>query len=131
VQGDNRTPRGKYVVTDKHQGEFGGKWAAYYGGHWIKISYPNAYDARRGLARGLVSPEEARAIEAQDARGALGSQKTKLGGGIGFHAWIEEWSDPAPGEPPLGLSWGCIVVHPKDVAQFYALIPEGAIVVIR
>jgi hypothetical protein len=130
-QGDNKTPRGRYVVTGKHKGAFGGKWGAYYGGHWIKISYPNAVDARRGLARGLVSTPEVRAIEAADRKGALSSQGTKLGGGIGFHAWIEEWDDPLAGEPPLGLSWGCIVVHVRDVAEFYARVPQGAVVVVR
>lgn len=130
-QGDNRTPRGRYIVAGKHKGAFGGKWAAYYGGHWIKVSYPNGVDARRGFARGVVNAAQVRAIEAADARGVLSPQNTRLGGGIGFHAWIDEWDDPAPGAPPLGLSWGCIVVHVRDVAAFYARVPEGAVVVVR
>jgi hypothetical protein len=130
-QGDNKTPRGRYVVVNKHKGAFGGRWGAYYGGHWIKLSYPNAVDARRGRARGLIDAAEERAIVAADARGALAPQGTALGGGIGFHAWIEEWADPPPGDGPLGLSWGCIVLHVRDVAEFYAHVPVGAVVVIR
>jgi hypothetical protein len=130
-QGDNKTPRGRYVVLNKHKGSFGGRWGAYYGGHWIKVSYPNSVDARRGLARALVSKAQVRDVEAAEQRGVLPPQNTKLGGGIGFHAWIEEWPDPSPGDPALGLSWGCVVLHVKDVASFYARVPEGAVVVIR
>lgn len=46
-------------------------------------------------------------------------------------ACVAEWPDPAPGDPPLGLSWGCVVLHPRDVARFYALVERGAVVVIR
>ena len=130
-QGDNKTPRGRYRVLNKSKGPFGGRWAAYYGGHWIKVSYPNSDDADRGLRDGLISKAEAAAIKRADARGVLPPQNTALGGGIGFHGWIEEWQDPAAGEPPLGLSWGCIVLHLHDVAAFYAAVPEGAVVEIR
>jgi hypothetical protein len=130
-QGDNKTPRGRYVVTDKHRGEFSGRFGAYYGGHWVKISYPNAVDARRGRRRDLVSAVDVQAIERAERAGALSPQNTKLGGGIGFHGWIEEWDNPPDGAAPLGLSWGCVVLHVADVARFYQLVPVGAVVVVR
>ena len=45
VQGDNKTPVGMYFVIQKHQGNFDGPYGAYYGGHWIKVNYPNKFDA--------------------------------------------------------------------------------------
>jgi len=44
VQGDNKTPKGMYFVTQKHRGYFGGPYGRYYGNHWIVINYPNKYD---------------------------------------------------------------------------------------
>jgi len=53
-------------------------------------------------------------------------EKTKLGGGIGFHGWIKEWDDNGPRH----LSWGCVVVHISDIDRVYELIKEGSMVVI-
>lgn len=125
VQGDLMSPKGMYFVTKKHRGRFGGRWAAYYGGHWIKVSYPNKYDAAWGRARGLVTAKQEAAIaKAWEAR-ALPPQNTTLGGGIGFHGWIEEWDDEQP-----HLSWGCMVLHLRDVSRVYDRIPTGAMVVL-
>ncbi|MDX2012842.1 MAG: L,D-transpeptidase [Myxococcaceae bacterium] len=127
-RGDLKTPRGLYFVTDKSTGPFGGDFAGYYGGHWVKVNYPNAFDARRGLASGWLS--EAQATEAARTwwRRALTTQKTKLGGGIGFHGWIAPWRSDVEG---FGLSWGCVVLHPEDVGGFYASVPVGAAVLLR
>jgi hypothetical protein len=48
------------------------------------------------------------------------------GGGIGFHGWAREWED----DGPRHLSWGCVVLHLKDISNFYERLPEGAMVVI-
>jgi hypothetical protein len=125
VQGDLKTPMGLYFVTKKHRGEFSGRWAAYYGGHWIKVSYPNAYDAAWGRAAGHLTAAQERAIAKAWRRRELPSQKTKLGGGIGFHGWIGEWSDDDP-----WLSWGCVVMHNEDISRVFDRVPVGAMVVI-
>src|ERR1044072_1342098 len=54
VQGDNKTPKGMYFVIQKHRGNFDGPYGAYYGGHWVKINYPNKYDAVRALKQQII-----------------------------------------------------------------------------
>src|SRR5687767_2154158 len=48
VRGDLKTPVGTYFVVAKSTGPFSGTYSEYFGGHWIKINYPNAADAERG-----------------------------------------------------------------------------------
>lgn len=125
-QGDLRTPRGMYFVIDKHRGEFSGRYGAWYGGHWIKVNYPNPWDAERGLAAGWLDPTEAEQIRSAWAQRAATSERTPLGGGIGLHGWNGEWS----GEGGAHLSFGCVVLHNADIAALYDQIPRGAMVVI-
>lgn len=125
-EGDNRTPVGMYFVIQKHRGEFDGPYGAYYGGHWIKINYPNEFDAARGRAGGHVNASQQASITAAWRKRATTPQNTTLGGGIGFHGWIREWSN----DGPRHLSWGCVVMHLSDIRKFYEQIPEGTMVVI-
>lgn len=126
-RGDNRTPLGMYFVVQKHRGRFSGPYEAYYGGHWIRVNYPNAYDAERGLAQGLIPREArdriARAWEARQATDA----STRLGSGIGFHGWAGDWSLEDTGGR---LSWGCVVLHNPDISRLFDRVPEGAMVVL-
>lgn len=126
VQGDNRTPKGMYFVIQKHRGDFPGAYGAFYGGHWIKVNYPNRYDAARGRAARLITPAQESAIAAAWARRAPTLETTRLGGGIGFHGWAREWRD----DGPRHLSWGCVVLHLSDIKTFYDQLPTGAMVVI-
>jgi murein DD-endopeptidase MepM/ murein hydrolase activator NlpD len=125
-EGDNRTPKGMYFVVQKRRGEFPGAYGAYYGGHWIKINYPNRYDAERGRAAGLITPAQESSIAAAWEKRAPTLETTRLGGGIGFHGWAREWQD----EGPRHLSWGCVVLHLSDISAFYDQLPEGSMVVI-
>ena len=126
VEGDNKTPKGMYFVVQKHRGKFPGAYGAYYGGHWIKINYPNRFDAARGRAARLITPAEEASIAAAWERRAPTLEKTPLGGGIGFHGWAREWEN----DGPRHLSWGCVVLHLSDVSAFYERIPHGTMVVI-
>ncbi len=126
VQGDLKTPKGMYFVVHKYRGAFTGKYGDYYGGHWIKLNYPNRYDAERGVAQGVVDRETARGISRLWRRRKLPTQKTRLGGGIGFHGWAGAWTKREQG----GLSWGCVVMHNEDIAKWFDVIPKGAMVVI-
>jgi murein DD-endopeptidase MepM/ murein hydrolase activator NlpD len=126
IEGDNKTPKGMYFVVQKHKGEFDGPYAAYYGGHWIKINYPNRYDAERGLAQSIISKTQRDQISASWLKREPTLQNTKLGGGIGFHGWNKEWQN----DGPRHLSWGCVVMHLRDIGKFYDDVPEGAMVVI-
>ena len=126
VEGDNKTPKGMYFVVQKHRGQFSGPYAAYYGGHWIKINYPNSYDADRGVAQGMISRQQRNEIGIAWQKRALTLQNTKLGGGIGFHGWNKEWDN----DGPRHLSWGCVVVHLKEIGKLYEQLTEGTMVVI-
>jgi murein L,D-transpeptidase YafK len=126
VQGDNKTPVGMYFVIQKHEGEFDGPYGDYYGGHWIKINYPNKYDASRGHdQRRISATEQASIARSWEARSPT-LQHTSLGGGIGFHGWIREWEN----EGPRHLSWGCVVMHLDDIDKFFDQVPNGTMVVI-
>jgi hypothetical protein len=125
-QGDLRTPKGMYFVIDKHRGEFTGSAAAYFGGHWIKINYPNPWDAERGLAEKLVQAPLVEKVRADWSERRATNERTALGGGIGLHGWNGEWR----GEGGAHLSWGCVVMHNADIAQVYEHVPIGAMVVI-
>jgi murein DD-endopeptidase MepM/ murein hydrolase activator NlpD len=126
VQGDNKTPKGMYFVIGKHRGQFDGAYGAYYGGHWIKVNYPNRYDAARGRAAGHLTPQQEAAIAARWENRASTLENTRLGGGIGFHGWAREWSN----DGPRHLSWGCVVMHLYDVSNVFNQISPGAMVVI-
>lgn len=126
-RGDLRTPRGTYFVTAKSRGPFSGEYAAYFGGHWIAINYPGPDDAERGVRRGWIDEATRGAIVSRWRAGRATNKHTPLGGGIGFHGWAREWSLERDGGL---LSWGCVVLHQADVADFYARIQVGAKVVI-
>jgi murein DD-endopeptidase MepM/ murein hydrolase activator NlpD len=126
TQGDNKTPKGMYFVIGKHRGKFDGAYGAYYGGHWIKVNYPNRYDAVRGRTAGYISPQQQVAIASNWEKRAPTLENTRLGGGIGFHGWAQEWSN----DGPRHLSWGCVVMHLYDINNVFDQIPQGAMVVI-
>ncbi|HZS08127.1 MAG TPA: peptidoglycan DD-metalloendopeptidase family protein [Blastocatellia bacterium] len=126
LQGDNRTPKGMYFVTYKHRGKFDGAYGGYYGGHWIKVNYPNKFDAAWGRTQGIITPQQEAQINAAWERRAPTLETAGLGGGIGFHGWIREWSN----DGPRHLSWGCVVMHLSDIGKVFDQIPEGTMVVI-
>jgi murein DD-endopeptidase MepM/ murein hydrolase activator NlpD len=125
-QGDNKTPKGMYFVIHKHRGRFDGSYGKYYGGHWIKFNYPNKYDAAWGSANNVITPDQETKIGANWEKRVQTLESTGLGGGIGFHGWIEEWENNGPRH----LSWGCVVMHIYDIRRLYDRIPEGAMVVV-
>jgi murein DD-endopeptidase MepM/ murein hydrolase activator NlpD len=125
-EGDLRTPKGIYFVVDKQRGPFGGEWADFYGGFWIKVNYPGPADARRGLEEGIIDETAAAAISTAWADRKLTPQNTRLGSGIGFHGWASEWS----GGKGAHLSFGCVVLHPPDIAGWFDEVPLGTMVVI-
>jgi murein DD-endopeptidase MepM/ murein hydrolase activator NlpD len=126
IQGDNKTPKGMYFIIQKHRGKFAGDYGQYYGGHWIKLNYPNKYDASFGKSKGLITAEQEAKISANWQRRAPTLENTRLGGGIGFHGWIQEWDN----QGPRHLSWGCVVMHIYDISRLYDQMPEGTMVVI-
>lgn len=126
VQGDNKTPVGMYFVIQKHKGKFDGPYGDYYGGYWIKVNYPNKFDAARAERQGLLNSAQTAAIGKSWEQRTPTLQNTALGGGIGFHGWIREWKN----DGPRHLSWGCVVMHLSDVGKLFEQVPEGTMVVI-
>jgi hypothetical protein len=126
-EGDLRTPKGLYFIVDKQKGSFGGEWAAFYGGFWIKMNYPGPADAAWGLERGLIDEETADAIATAWSNRKLTPQNTPLGSGIGFHGWASEWDGGGNG---AHLSFGCVVMHTADIETFFEDVPIGTMVII-
>lgn len=125
-QHDLRTPLGMYFVIEKSRGPFAGPHADFYGGHWIKVNYPNAYDAAWGLKQGLLTSEDSRSIGKAWSKRLPTSQGSPLGGGIGLHGWSGDWDLAGPRR----LSWGCVVMRNEDLQRLFEQIPVGAMVVI-
>lgn len=125
-EGDLRTPKGIYFIVDKQKGPFGGQWGEYYGGYWIKVNYPGAADAGWGLDNGVVDAETAAAITTAWGERKLTPQNTPLGSGIGFHGWASEWK----GKGGAHLSFGCVVMHNRDIASWFDDVEVGTMVVI-
>jgi hypothetical protein len=123
---DLRTPLGMYFVVEKSLGPFPAPYGAYYGGHWIKINYPNAQDAAWGRRAGLLGVDAAARIAKSWSRREPTWQGSPLGSGIGFHGWIGDWDL----DGPRRLSWGCVVMRNQDIRALFDRIPVGAMVVI-
>jgi hypothetical protein len=115
-----------YFVTGKSRGPFSGPYGAYYEGYWLKINYPNSFDAERGKAPGAISFAQQKRIQTSWSKRERALEGAKLGGGIGFQGWIKEWNNAGPRH----LSWGCVLLHLYDITELYDQIPPGAMVVI-
>ena len=105
-RGDRKTPEGWYRTSDKPSSSFAPA---------VAVHYPNAADARAGLAAGLVTQAEVTAIETALEAGRKPPQETRLGGELLFHGG-GSWTD---------WTWGCIAFDDADNAEFRALLPAG------
>jgi uncharacterized protein YijF (DUF1287 family) len=110
-EGDGRTPEGDFVITealDRHL-------AARYGARSLRLSYPNAEDAARGLRQKLITPAQAAAIVAAAQAGRQPPQTTPLGGSIRIHGG------------GVGNDWtaGCVALRDADVTELYRFVGVG------
>jgi murein L,D-transpeptidase YafK len=126
IRGDRKTPLGRYRV---HQGR-ASKFRRF-----LPISYPNAEDAKRGLAKGVISKAEHDAIVRADRQGKMPPQNTRLGGAVGIHGL------------PRSVSWlpdalqslhqladatdGCVLVTDREIIELEKSIEVGAVLIIR
>jgi murein L,D-transpeptidase YafK len=91
------------------------------------ISYPNAEDAERGLAAGLIDREQHAQILAAIRLHAMPPQRTGLGGEIYIHG-------RGAGEPSSELKdWtrGCIALDNPAMQELYDRVPIGTPVLIE
>jgi len=115
-QGDNKVPEGEYKIIQKAKGPFPGKYGAYLGQRWMRISYPNKKDAESGLKRKTISKKEYNQIITATKKNKMPPKNTALGGGIGIHGWADYgWEN----DENRDLTWGCIVMHNDEIEQFY------------
>lgn len=125
AEGDNRTPVGDYRITQKSLGPFDGTYGAYLGAAWLRLSYPNAFDARAAFREGRITREQHDAIVAAAKRGGLAPAGTPLGDGIGIHGWNRDWPD---GENLL--TWGCLSLREADLLQLHDWVKKSTRVLI-
>ena len=123
--GDNRTPEGEYRIIQKAVGPFDGEFGKFLGTRWMRINYPNSYDARAALEAGRIATGQCDAITAANAAGKMPSTSTKLGGGVGIHGWASDWPDG-----PQDLTWGCLSLRETDLKKLYSLVAKGTVVII-
>jgi murein L,D-transpeptidase YafK len=119
VQGDEATPLGEFYICSKNpRSKFFLSMC---------LSYPNAEDAERGLAAGLISPEEHGEILAAVRAKRLPPQHTRLGGEIYIHG-----QNPAGrGGAPKDWTRGCIALDNGAMQHLYERIALGTPVLIR
>ena len=101
VEGDNRLPEGEYYITEKNKGPFYGTYKDFFGPAWMRISYPNKYDAELGFKKGIISKEKRDAIIKANNKGQQPPKNTGLGRGIGIHGWAGDWP-----KSNRHLTWG-------------------------
>lgn len=112
VEGDNATPLGDFYVCAKNPR------SRYFLS--LCISYPNAEDAERGLAAGLIGADEHRLILDAVLAGRMPPQHTRLGGEIYIHG--------GGGEARAGGTRGCIALDNADMQELYDRVALGTAV---
>jgi murein L,D-transpeptidase YafK len=113
VEGDHATPLGEFYICAKNPR------SKYFLS--LCISYPNAEDAERGLAAGLIAAEEyAEILEAIRAR-RMPPQHTRLGGEIYIHGR----GAAKRGIGEVDGTRGCIALDDADMQHLYGRVALG------
>jgi len=104
---DRRTPLGRFRIVTKNPDSQYHKF--------LGIDYPDETAVRWGLASGVISNGEARAIRQALACGQCPSWLTGLGGGIGIHGHR------------IGRDWtgGCIALSDQHVEELFSVLRIG------
>jgi murein L,D-transpeptidase YafK len=107
IEGDEATPAGEFYVCAKNPRS---KFFLS-----LCLSYPNVEDAERGLAAGLIAPEEHAAIVRAHREKKLPPQHTRLGGEIYIHG------QPPQFESGRAKDWtrGCIALENPAMRELY------------
>jgi murein L,D-transpeptidase YafK len=115
VEGDQATPLGEFYICAKNPRSR----------HFLSlcVSYPNAEDAKRGLAAGLIGADEHRQILDAIRAKRMPPQHTRLGGEIYIHG-------RGAHDDPHGTR-GCISLNNDDMQDLYARIAIGTPVSIK
>ncbi len=119
-QGDNRTPVGIYYICQKEKLDA----VKALGPRWLRLTYPNPKDIRRGLAQGVLTDAQADVLRRGYRDGLFTRIETPLGFGIGIHGTDKPQSIGAK------CSDGCIRMRNGDILEFYDLVPKGTKIII-
>lgn len=117
LQGDGRTPVGRYYISDKNPDS---RFHRFLG-----ISYPNADDAERAYRNQMIGVGQWADIFLANLRGDAPPWHTVLGGRVGIHG--------AGGRPDVPIDWtqGCIAVSDDDIEFIFDHTPIGTPVIIN
>lgn len=117
IQGDNRTPEGRYFVCQKN--------ASSRFRRFLGLSYPNAEDANRGYGSNLIDAKLWADIFFADLRGIPPPWSTPLGGRVGIHGF--------GGRPEMPIDWtqGCIAVTDQEIDYLFDSVRIGTPVIIH
>ncbi|HTV95281.1 MAG TPA: L,D-transpeptidase [Steroidobacteraceae bacterium] len=119
VEGDEATPLGEFYVCSKNPRS---KFFLS-----LCLSYPNAEDAERGLAAGLISREEYAQILSAWQLKRMPPQHTRLGGQIYIHG-----EDPARRDGAArDWTFGCIALQNSAMQDLYQRTALGTPVIIK
>jgi murein L,D-transpeptidase YafK len=120
-QGDNRTPEGQFIITDKERLNDD----PYLGRKWMGISYPDDVHAQKALENKLISFNQYQEIIAANEEKVQPPQNTPLGGWIGIHGGREDLTKQ-------GINWteGCLAMQDKDLEELYGLVQYGTPIII-
>lgn len=121
VAGDHKTPEGSFYITQKLVLNPADE---YLGTRWMRLSYPNIEDAKRGLDSGLINRTTYNTIVNAINNGQTPPQNTALGGGVGVHGG----STASLG---TNWTWGCVGLSNTDVQDFYDYMKVGTKVAIQ
>jgi len=128
VEGDQATPLGEFYICAKNPR------SKYFLS--LCISYPNAEDAERGLAAGLIGADEHRQILDSIRARRMPPQHTRLGGEIYIHGHgIQGYGIPGHSAPidSSQKDWtrGCIALSNDDMQDLYDRVAIGTAVSIN
>jgi uncharacterized protein YijF (DUF1287 family)/uncharacterized protein YgiM (DUF1202 family) len=110
-RGDGATPEGRFYIAEADEHPL----ASRYGARSLRLSYPGAEDARRGLAAGLIDYATYAGIVRDNKAGRVPNQNTALGGSIRIHG----------GGSARDWTLGCLALDDDDVRALYARIGKG------
>lgn len=126
VQGDNRTPEGRYLIVEKMKGPFDSPTGPWLGDSWFRLNYPNKWDAEIGYKDGLITKGQMQQIVRAYDQKRDTPNNTKLGGHIGIHGWNGDWYQYGSHD----ITWGCVSMRNHQIDDIYDEIPVGTVVYI-
>ena len=107
IEGDGKTPEGEFYICVKNDKS---KFHLSLG-----LSYPNIFDAERGLKENLISRQEYDAILEAFKEKRLPPQSTRLGGEIYIHGGgtLSDWTK------------GCVALENEEMRELFDTIANG------